>query len=132
MEDRVLQLRAIQNEAFKLFVRKNKDYGDAFATFGVVGVLTRIQDKINRCVSITKSSITLVNDESLIDTLLDLHNYAAMAMMLMDESTSNPSPSSVIVNDGVSDWRISASPISPRSPNGVSCSKYVATPPQPP
>ena len=27
----------------------------------------------------------MVNDESLRDTLIDLHNYSAMAVMLMDE-----------------------------------------------
>jgi hypothetical protein len=27
----------------------------------------------------------LVNDEGIRDTLLDLHNYAAMALMLLDE-----------------------------------------------
>jgi hypothetical protein len=31
--------------------------------------------------------VTLVNNESLRDTLIDLHNYAAMAIMLMDETT---------------------------------------------
>jgi len=28
----------------------------------------------------------LVNDEGIRDTLLDLHNYAAMALMLLDDS----------------------------------------------
>jgi hypothetical protein len=48
----------------------------------VVGVLVRIEDKIQRAISISNSGITLVDDESLKDTLLDLHNYAAMALML--------------------------------------------------
>ena len=50
--------------------------------FGLVGVLVRIEDKIQRAISISKSGITLVDDEGLKDTLLDLHNYAAMALML--------------------------------------------------
>jgi hypothetical protein len=45
----------------------------------------RIEDKIQRSLSITKNGINLINDESLRDTLLDLHNYAAMALMLLDE-----------------------------------------------
>ena len=45
----------------------------------------RIGDKIQRLQSITKSGITLVEDEKIRDTLIDLHNYAAMAIMLMDE-----------------------------------------------
>ena len=32
-----------------------------------------------------KNSITMVNDEKIRDTLIDLHNYAAMAIMLLDE-----------------------------------------------
>ena len=42
----------------------------------------RIEDKIQRALSISKSGVTLVGDEGLRDTLLDLHNYAAMALML--------------------------------------------------
>jgi hypothetical protein len=37
--DRVQQLKDIQAEALDLFTRKNQDYGDAFATFGLIGVL---------------------------------------------------------------------------------------------
>jgi hypothetical protein len=29
--------------------------------------------------------VNLVNDEGIRDTLIDLHNYAAMALMLLDE-----------------------------------------------
>lgn len=80
--NRVEQLKEIQKQALELFIKKNTDYGDAFAQYGIIGVITRLQDKINRCVSITKSGINLVEDESLRDTLLDLHNYSAMALML--------------------------------------------------
>ena len=77
-------MKAIQAEGLDLFKRKNADYGDAFATYGPVGVLVRIGDKIQRLQSIDKKGITLVDDESLRDTLIDLHNYAAMAIMTMD------------------------------------------------
>lgn len=83
--NRVEQLKNVQDESRELFSRKNADYGDAFATYGSVGILVRIGDKINRLTSITNKSITLVDDESLRDTLIDLHNYAAMAVMLLDE-----------------------------------------------
>ena len=80
--DRVSQLVQIQATALKLFKKKNADYGDAFAKYGTIGVLVRIGDKINRAVSVTKNGIQLVDDESLRDTLLDLHNYAAMGLMV--------------------------------------------------
>ena len=80
--NRVEQMKQIQSEALELFTKKNADYGDAFAKYGVIGVLMRIEDKIQRSLSITKNGVNLVNDESMTDTLLDLHNYAAMALML--------------------------------------------------
>ncbi len=79
--DRVSQLQDIQAEALELFTRKNQDYGDAFATYGLIGVLIRIEDKIRRALSLQHNQIHLV-DESIRDTLLDLHNYAAMGIML--------------------------------------------------
>lgn len=82
---RVKQLDIIQLEGRTLFEKKNKDYGDAFATYGPVGVLVRIGDKIQRLQNITSKGINLVDDETVRDTLIDLHNYAAMAIMLMDE-----------------------------------------------
>ena len=83
--NRVEQLKRVQSTALELFEKKNADYGDAFAKFGVIGVLMRIEDKLQRMVSINKNGITLVNDEGMKDTLLDLHNYAAMALMLLEE-----------------------------------------------
>jgi len=79
---RVSQMQSIQNEGLELFKRKNQDYGDAFAKYGVVGVLVRMGDKIARLQSISTTSVSLVDTESLRDTLIDLHNYSAMAIML--------------------------------------------------
>ena len=92
MTDRVAQLSNIQNEARELFKKKNADYGDAFATYGAVGVIVRMGDKISRLSSITSTGINLVDTESLRDTLIDLHNYAAMAIMLLDEQKLTTSP----------------------------------------
>ena len=87
--DRVCQMEIVQKEGLELFKRKNKDYGDAFANFGPVGVIVRMGDKINRLMSISKTGVTMVNDEGLRDTLIDLHNYSAMAIMLMDEKKND-------------------------------------------
>jgi hypothetical protein len=83
--NRVEQMKIVQNEALELFTKKNIDYGDAFAKYGVIGVLMRIEDKLQRSMSITKNGVNLINDEGMRDTLMDLHNYAAMALMLLDE-----------------------------------------------
>ena len=107
---RVEQMKNIQEESLELFKKKNQDYGDAFANYGPIGVLVRLGDKISRLQSITKSQITLINSESLRDTLIDLHNYSAMAIMLLDEkkqTTSRPttppppSPTSPILSNSL-------------------------------
>jgi hypothetical protein len=85
---RVSQMSNVQQEALALFKKKNKDYGDSFATYGSVGVIVRIGDKIQRLLSVSKNGVALVDNESLRDTLIDLHNYAAMAVMLIDEKSS--------------------------------------------
>ena len=87
--DRVQQLKAVQNEALELFKKKNHDYGDAFADYDVVGVLVRLGDKVKRCQSISKTGIQLVDGEKMRDTLIDMHNYAGMAIMLLDEKNDS-------------------------------------------
>ena len=84
--NQIFHMKQIQAEGLELFIRKNADYGDSYKQYGLIGVLVRLQDKINRCLNITKNGIS-VKDESLRDTLIDLHNYAAMALM---ESESEP------------------------------------------
>ena len=87
-KDRIQQYTTVQAEALDLFTKKNKDYGDSFATYGPVGVIVRRGDKISRLCSITTKKVSLVDTESLRDTLIDLHNYSAMAIMLLDEEKS--------------------------------------------
>ena len=82
---RIEQLQKVQSEALELFKKKNNDYGDSFAVYGSIGVLVRLCDKIQRAQTITSKGINMVNSETIRDTLIDLHNYSAMAIMLMDE-----------------------------------------------
>lgn len=105
--NRVQQLLTVQAEAKSLFEEKNADYGDAFATYGTVGILVRLGDKIQRLQSISKKGIQLVNDEKLRDTLIDLHNYAAMGIMLLDETNSSKLESNSSLP--VKSWNISGS-----------------------
>jgi len=85
LSPRVQQMQKVQAEGLELFKKKNADYGDSFANYGPVGVIVRLGDKINRLSSVTQNGVKLVNTESTRDTLIDLHNYAAMAIMLLDE-----------------------------------------------
>tara|TARA_B100000287_G_scaffold35660_1_gene32864 strand:- start:2426 stop:2722 length:297 start_codon:yes stop_codon:yes gene_type:complete len=88
--DRVKQLEKIQFECKEIFVKKNNDYGDAFAQHGTIGVLVRISDKMARFTNISKKGLEInVSDETLKDTLMDLHNYAAMAIMCMEDADAD-------------------------------------------
>jgi hypothetical protein len=73
----------LQNEGLELFKKKNTDYGDAFAEYGLIGVLMRIGDKIQRYLAITKNKEILVIDEKIKDTIIDLYNYSTMGLMLI-------------------------------------------------
>lgn len=70
------------------FVRKNHDYGNSFEksldTFGLVAGIVRMNDKFERLVSLNDpSKDAQIASESLVDTLEDLSNYAAMAACWM-------------------------------------------------
>lgn len=70
-----------QLETFK---RKNHDYGNSFEksldAFGLVAGIVRMNDKFERLVSLNDpSKDAQIASESLVDTLEDLSNYAAMA-----------------------------------------------------
>ncbi len=86
----VQKFKELQQESLELFTKKNQDYGDGFKKYGTIGVLVRMGDKINRLQSITRTGINLVETETLRDTLIDLQNYAAMALITLDETEKNP------------------------------------------
>tara|TARA_B100001250_G_C19702344_1_gene745347 strand:- start:230 stop:1012 length:783 start_codon:yes stop_codon:yes gene_type:complete len=75
-----------------LFTKKNTDYGDAFANYGIVGVMVRMGDKIARINSLSRNK-NKVTDESIMDTFIDLYNYSIMALILVcdqHEADSDP------------------------------------------
>lgn len=69
---------------WNVFCRKNYDYGNSFEksldTFGLVAGIVRMNDKFERLVSLNDpNKDAQIASESLVDTLEDLSNYAAMA-----------------------------------------------------
>ena len=72
-----------QLKQLDIFVRKNNDYGDAVDIYGSVGIMVRLQDKLNRYINLNKdkTTISMVKDESMIDTLNDLSNYSNLLIM---------------------------------------------------
>ena len=73
----------------ELFDRKNTDYGNSFEKSldddGLLVSKIRLTDKLNRFGQLIKND-SLVKDESLRDTLIDLANYTVMTLMYLDDN----------------------------------------------
>ena len=63
-----------------LFLQKNHDYGNSFEDYGLIGILVRLNDKINRLISLQNAE-SKVNDEKIYDTINDLYNYAIIGLI---------------------------------------------------
>lgn len=74
----------ILDNLHQLYISKNSDYGssthDTYKKYGLTSFLVRLEDKLNRARTISKQE-ALVKDEKIEDTLLDLANYAILAVM---------------------------------------------------
>lgn len=77
----------ICNQLTDLYRRKNNDYGDSFGSsfleYGMVMPCIRLEDKLSRLKSLLKNE-SLVIDEKIEDTLMDLANYAIMTLIELD------------------------------------------------
>ena len=73
----------ILKEEFLLYQRKAQDYGaKPVEETGLVGLLVRILDKVHRVLNISGGCMKAeVTDEKLEDTLMDIANYANMALV---------------------------------------------------
>lgn len=88
-QDKILLHSKIIEGLHELYVQKNHDYGDSvhdtYTKYGLVSFLVRMEDKLNRVRTLSKSNIKesdiKVQDEKIEDTLLDLANYAILAVM---------------------------------------------------
>lgn len=83
----VQAFRKITEEMVDTYKKKNQDYGDSFAEsvheWGPVAGLVRLQDKFNRAKNILMGGRTPEVEESVVDTLTDLANYAIMLRMAL-------------------------------------------------
>lgn len=73
-------------EMLRIFISKNTDYGSSYSVDDVVGVVIRLGDKLHRLKTLSKNGFQImVKEESLRDTLMDIANYSAIAIMLMQK-----------------------------------------------
>lgn len=76
----------VTNELTELYVAKDNDYVDSFNDllyeFGLITVVIRLQDKMNRLKTIAKNGGEYsVKDETIRDILEDIANYCIMTLM---------------------------------------------------
>ena len=79
----VEKIEKIQNEALEHFKNKNENYGNSFLEKGLVNIFVQLGDKINNLKNVTKNK---ERDLAIRNTLIDLHNCSAMAIMIFDDS----------------------------------------------
>lgn len=84
MEEKIELHQELIDYLHDLYIRKNTDYGDSvhdtYTKYGLTSFLVRIEDKLNRARTLS-SKRALVDDEKIEDTLLDMANYAILAVM---------------------------------------------------
>lgn len=91
-------------ELQEIFVNKNTDYGNSFEEslnkHGLIAAIVRMEDKMSRLNTLSKNE-ALVKDESIIDTLKDLSNYALMTAVWLeqDEDVKIPVDYELVVNE---------------------------------
>ena len=86
--DKIQKHQELLNTIHELYVTKNHDYGDSvhdtYLKYGLTSFLVRLEDKLNRARTISQKE-QLVKDEKIKDTLLDLANYAILAVLELEK-----------------------------------------------
>lgn len=77
-------MKELYDTLWNIFCKKNHDYGNSFELsldkHGLVAGIVRMEDKMNRLSTLAQGDKDAqIASESLVDTLMDLSNYAAMS-----------------------------------------------------
>lgn len=81
---RVIMHQQICSRLTKTYRDKNSDYGNSFVKVREEfpnAILIRLSDKLNRLKTLYSGKEQMVQNESIIDTLLDLANYCIMEII---------------------------------------------------
>lgn len=86
------KFKAIIDELFETYKKKNSDYGNSFDKsideWGLQAAAFRMDDKMNRFKNLVKNGTFKVKDETVVDTLKDLANYCIMTAMYLENGHS--------------------------------------------
>ena len=92
--DKTVRIKELADQLADTYRRKNSDYGDSFGIsvhkYGIIAALTRMSDKWNRLENLILNrgkgaAVPCVEDESILDTLLDMATYALMTYMEIEK-----------------------------------------------
>lgn len=95
MENKVNQkdVRATLTKMGDMFAVKNAKYGCSFEIsvdkYGMIAALTRISDKFNRIENLIMTNDEGTDDETMVDTLIDMANYCVMTAVYMKNQKEN-------------------------------------------
>lgn len=85
MNEKYKQHKKLCNGLNKLYISKNKEYGDSFGRayqdLGMISAIAQIYHKTQRLTQIYNK--TKIEHESLEDNLIDIANYSLMALLEM-------------------------------------------------
>ena len=88
MKNKIQRHKELLDYLHNMYIAKNHDYGDSvhdtYKKYGITSFLVRLEDKLNRARTISSKS-QMVEDEKLKDTLLDMANYAILAVLELEE-----------------------------------------------
>jgi transposase-like protein len=78
------------DEMLRIYIEKNAKYGNSYTKtyqeYGNTALLLRIDDKLSRAKQLLLKRQSGTADESIIDTLIDMANYAIMGVMELEKN----------------------------------------------
>ena len=107
---------SVTDKAREIMTAKNQDYAhekDVFRNFrryGTLGVLVRLYDKLARLDSFEENKTFAVQDEKLVDTIVDIVNYAVIYYAMKNEEKpkveAKDGPYCSLCNQNLADYRL--------------------------
>lgn len=85
IKEEIKAFKAMTEKMYETFKKKRHDYGQSttelFNEFGPIAMYIKMYDKMSRFKNLMNNLNNYVEDESIIDTLLDLANYALITIL---------------------------------------------------
>jgi hypothetical protein len=107
----------VAREMVDLLIKKQRDYGPKnILEFGLIGVLIRVNDKIERLKNLygVKDGTfqeKVAKNESILDTWKDLGNYSIIAQLLINNSFELPMGEEQSTEDKLKDLKLNRGPL---------------------